>query len=225
MIQLHSITKTFSKKNGPLVTALQDIELEVNQGEFIMITGPSGSGKSTLLFTIGAMQRPTKGQVIMKGTDIYSLSSSKRALLRRKQIGFVFQTFNLIPYLNCIENVILPAVLAGEVRTASLKKAKDFLKRLGLEKRFNHRPSELSVGERQRVAICRSLINSPEVILADEPTGNMDVAMREEVMDVLHNLNADGQTIIMITHDPKLAKEGTRRVSLNDGLIQKDTGK
>lgn len=222
MIRVDHASKLFPGKNGQPVTALRDISLDIEQGEFVMIVGPSGSGKSTLLFTIGGMQHPTEGKVLFDDCDIYRLSSTKRAALRRSRIGFVFQTFNLVPYLSCLENVVVPAVLAGKSRRLSLRRARSLLKRLGLSDRLKHRPSELSVGERQRVAICRSLINNPDVILADEPTGNLDEAMTGEVMDIFSRLHANGQTIIMATHDPRLAEQGTRLVALREADVVRD---
>ena len=222
MIQVDQASKLFPGKNGQPVTALRDISLDVEQGEFVMIVGPSGSGKSTLLFTIGGMQHPTEGKVLFEDCDIYRLSSTKRAALRRSRIGFVFQTFNLVPYLSCLENVVVPAVLAGKSRRFSLRRGRDLLERLGLSDRLKHRPSELSVGERQRVALCRSLINNPNVILADEPTGNLDETMTGEVMDILQGLHANGQTIMMATHDPRLAEQGTRLVALREADVVRD---
>ena len=222
MIKLDHATKAFAAKNGHPVVALQDVSLEIEPGEFLMVRGPSGSGKSTLLFTVGGMQRPTGGSVFFGDTDLYRLSAAKRAQLRRTHIGFVFQTFNLIPYLNCLDNVIVPAVLSGKPRGKSIEKAGKLLARFGLSDRLKHRPAELSVGERQRVALCRSLINAPQVILADEPTGNLDRGMTDEVMDVLRDLNARGQTIIMATHNLELAEKGTRVVALDTGFIEED---
>lgn len=222
MIRLDCATKEFPGKNGHPVVALREVEMEVRPGEFVTVVGPSGSGKSTLLFAIGGMQRPTEGFVFLGDTDIYSLSPAQRAKLRRTRIGFVFQTFNLIPYLNAVDNVVVPALLGGKPRRVSLNRARDLLERLGLGNRLNHRPSELSVGERQRVALCRSVINEPEVILADEPTGNLDGEMTNEVMQILRDLNSNGQTIIMATHDLDLAEEGTRVISLRDGSIEDD---
>ncbi|MCO6438623.1 MAG: ABC transporter ATP-binding protein [Phycisphaerae bacterium] len=222
MIHIDQATKRFPGKNGSPVTALRDISLDVGPGELVMIVGPSGSGKSTLLFTIGGMQHPTEGRVLFDDTDVYGLSPSRRAAWRRTRIGFVFQTFNLVPYLSCLENVIVPAVLAGKSRGVSLRRASTLLERLGLSERLKHRPSELSVGERQRVALCRSLINDPDVILADEPTGNLDESMTGDVMNVLRDLNAGGQTIMMATHNPRLAEQGTRLVTLQEANLVRD---
>ena len=222
MIRVQSVTKTYPGRNGHPVVALSEIDLSVQPGEFVLVIGPSGSGKSTLLFTIGAMLRPTSGEVMLDDKDIYRLSVKERAALRRLRVGFLFQTFNLIPYLNCFENVALPAVLARKPLRSSRLRAHEMLQRIGLGDRLLHRPSELSVGERQRVALCRSLINTPEILLADEPTGNLDTARTEEIMRMLLELNADGQTILMATHDLKLAEMGTRVLVLRDGHLSED---
>ncbi len=222
MIKLDCATKEFRSRKGQPVVALREVEFQIQPGEFVMVVGPSGSGKSTLLFTVGGMQRPTGGFVFLGDIDIYRLSPARRATLRRTRMGFVFQTFNLIPYLNCLDNVAVPAVLAGETRRSAIERARVLLKRLGLANRVTHRPCELSVGERQRVALCRSLVNGPEVILADEPTGNLDGAMTDEVMQILHDLNARGQTIMMATHDLNLAEKGTRVIGLREGSVMED---
>ncbi len=222
MIRMMCTTKEFPGKNGHPVVALQKVDMYVQPGEFVMVVGPSGSGKSTLLFTVGGMQQPTQGRVIFGNTDLYMLSPAARARLRRTRIGFIFQTFNLMPYLSCQENVALPAVLAGKSRRSGRRQARELLERLSLGERLGHRPAELSVGERQRVALCRSLINEPEVILADEPTGNLDSGLTDEVMQILRDLNSNGQTIIMVTHDPQLAEKGTRVVTLHEGSVAED---
>ncbi len=220
LLELVDISKTYSGRNGLPVSALRNVNIKVCEGEFVSVVGPSGSGKSTLLFVIGAMLRPTEGQVVFNSTNVYGLSAGRRASLRRSRIGFVFQTFNLIPYLTCLENVVLPAILAGETRQASVERAKKLLDRLGLSHRLSHRPAELSVGERQRVALCRSTVNRPRLLLADEPTGNLDVSMRDQVSRLLRELNAEGQTIITVTHDPSMAKAGTRVLGLREGMIK-----
>lgn len=222
MIKLKSVTKLFPDRGEGPVAALDKIDLAVSPGEFVAVTGPSGSGKSTMLFAIGGMLEPTEGSVELAGTDVYSLSYSGRAALRRTRIGFVFQTFNLIPYLSCLENVCLPAMLAGGAEADCVERAEKLLKELGLGHRLSHRPAELSVGERQRAALCRIVINDPEVILADEPTGNLDPGITEEVMRILLSLNAKGHTIVMATHNLHLAGKCSRVVALDKGRVQND---
>lgn len=220
MIEFQSLSKRYPGPDGESVFALQDVDWRVKSGEFVMVVGPSGSGKSTLLVTAGGMLAPTEGKILFEGRDVYALSPGKRAALRRKRVGFVFQTFNLIPYLNCLENVALPALIDGKPGRASFDRAKSLLDDLGMGRRLLHKPSELSVGERQRTAICRSLINRPDVILADEPTGNLDSGNTDDVLEIFGRLNSEGQTIVMATHDLRLAEKGTRIVSLLDGRIE-----
>ena len=222
MIRFNAVSKIYADAGAAPVAALAGCDLSVARGEFVMVVGPSGSGKSTLLVTAGGMLAPTEGTVRFGDAEVYALSQSERAALRRTRLGFVFQTFNLIPYLSCDENVALPALLAGRPRKAAFERAGALLEQLSLGGRRTHRPSELSVGERQRTAICRSLINEPEVVFADEPTGNLDSRMTGEVMDILCRLNAGGQTILMATHDPRLAGRGTRILSLENGRIVED---
>jgi putative ABC transport system ATP-binding protein len=225
LIRLHSVSKIFPGVNGSEVAALKNVDLTLTQGEFVTVAGPSGSGKSTLLFTIGGLLQPTSGTVEFENNDVYGLTPSARAALRRSNIGFVFQTFNLVPYLSCEDNVALPAVLSGVGRSDAGARARDTLARLGLQARLKHRPSALSVGERQRVALARSLINGPGVLLADEPTGNLDPEMTNQVIDELRSLHADGQTIVLVTHDPDLAGIGSRRLWLQEGEITADDGR
>jgi putative ABC transport system ATP-binding protein len=215
MIELDGVSKMYA--GG--VTALESVDLQIGQGEMVMVVGPSGSGKSTLLFTVGAMLRPTTGAVKLGDTNVYRLSGGKRAALRRQRLGFMFQTFNLVPYLDCLDNVALPATLDGRPRAASIERARAMLARLGMSQRLHHRPEELSVGERQRVALCRSLVNDPDVLLADEPTGNLDGALTAEVIDLLREANRRGQTIVMATHDTHVAELGTRVIGLDNGQV------
>ena len=222
LIQVESVSKRFIGRQGPPVEALKDVSLSIECGEFVMVVGPSGSGKSTLLFALGGMQRPSRGRVLMDATDVYALSASQRAGLRRKRIGFIFQTFNLLPYLNCLENIAVPAVLDGRPRSAAFSRGRELLERVGLSNRVAHRPAELSVGERQRVALCRSLINEPDLLLADEPTGNLDSESTLEVLRMLKELNSERLTVVLVTHDLNLAEQGTRVIRLLAGVVEED---
>ena len=199
--------------------ALDRIELDVFEGDSIGIIGPNGSGKSTLLNMVGSLDLPTKGKIFLDGKNIATLPESSLAQLRGKKIGFVFQTFNLIPSLSALENVILPMTFQGVSRLERVKKAELLLKKVNLGHRIHHLPSELSGGERQRVAIARALINNPEVILADEPTGNLDSKSGEEIVELLEQFNKEGKTVIMITHERYLAKFADRVCLLKDGQI------
>ena len=220
MITVENITKVFGGTGtSDEVHALAGISLHVREGEFVSIVGPSGSGKSTLLFAMGGLSEPTTGEVRIGAQSIYALDAAGRAALRRTEIGFVFQTFNLVPYLECLENVALPAILAGRSRAKAREAAAAMLDRLGLSARARHLPAQLSVGERQRVGIGRALVNGPKVLLADEPTGNLDPALAGSVLDLLLELRNGGQTIAMVTHDPRLAARTDRTIVLNAGQI------
>lgn len=223
MIYVDHASKRFPGKNGTPVTALRDIALEIEPGEFVMIAGPSGSGKSTLLFTIGGMQHPTEGRVLLADTDVYGLSPSKRAALRRARIGFVFQTFNLMPRSTAFENVELPLIYAGLRGKERRDRVWEALRAVGLEERSSHRPNELSGGQRQRVAIARALVNHPSLILADEPTGNLDSKTSREIMDVFGMLHDQGNTIIVVTHEDEISRYSKRIVRLRDGRVEMDT--
>ncbi len=202
------------------VPILHDINLEVQEGEFLAIMGPSGSGKSTLMNLIGFLDRPTEGRIMIKGLDINTLSDREVARLRGLEIGFVFQVFNLIPRLTALENVELPTYANARSGVDAHKRAKDLLKLVGLEDRMHHKPGELSGGQSQRVAIARALINDPAILLADEPTGNLDSRTGNEILNMFTSLNKDGRTIVMITHDPEIARFADRVVLVKDGIIQ-----
>ena len=204
------------------VPVLRGIDLEVGEGEFLAVMGPSGSGKSTLMNLLGCLDRPTKGSVLFRGSDINTLSDGELAKLRGLEIGFVFQTFNLIPRLNAFENVKLPSYANSKPGVNPDKRAKELLKTVGLEDRMRHRPNELSGGQSQRVAIARALMNDPALLLADEPTGNLDSKTSLEIMELFSKLNRQGRTIIMITHDPDVAEYAKRVVYVKDGLIQEE---
>mgnify|MGYP001415364410 FL=1 len=205
------------------VPVLHNINLEVREGEFLAIMGPSGSGKSTLMNLIGFLDRPTEGRIIIKGLDINKLSDKEVARLRGLEIGFIFQTFNLIPRLTALENVELPTYANSRNGVDPRERAKELLKLVGLEDRMSHKPGELSGGQSQRVAIARALINDPAILLADEPTGNLDSRTGSEILNMFRRLNEDGRTIIMITHDPEIAGYADRVVLVKDGIIQSNT--
>jgi len=205
------------------VPALKGLTLQIKEREFVAIIGPSGSGKSTSLNMIGCLDLPTKGHVYLENVDISTLPESDLAQIRGKKIGFIFQTFNLITSLTALENVTLPLIFQGVFADHQKEKqAKEILEKVGLSERINHRPPELSGGERQRVAIARALINNPDIILADEPTGNLDSQTGKDVMDLIRNLHKEGKTIILITHDPAIAKYAHRKIELEDGKVIKD---
>ncbi len=199
------------------VPAIRGIDFCANKGEYISITGPSGSGKSTLLNLVGCLDSPTAGTITLGGVDIKLLSENELARVRRKMIGFVFQTFNLIPSLSAKENVALPMRFDGFSKSAAQQKADALLEMVGLGHRQNHKPSELSGGERQRVSIARALINDPHMILADEPTGNLDTKSGQNVVDLLEGLHENGITLIVITHDENISKRASRRLHIVDG--------
>jgi putative ABC transport system ATP-binding protein len=202
------------------VPILHNINLKVQEGEFLAIMGPSGSGKSTLMNLIGFLDRPTKGKIIIKGLDINKLSDKEVARLRGLEIGFIFQTFNLIPRLTALENVELPTYANSRSGVNTHERAKELLRLVGLEDRMHHKPGELSGGQSQRVAIARALINDPAILLADEPTGNLDSKTGCEILNIFRKLNEDGRTIVMITHDSEIAGYADRIVFVKDGMIQ-----
>ena len=202
------------------VKALDDVSLSVEKGEFVAIVGASGSGKSTLLHLLGGVDRPTSGKVYINGTDIFAMNDDELAIFRRRQVGIIYQFYNLIPILNVEENMAIPMELDG--RKVEKAQMDDMLLRLGLTERRTHLPNELSGGQQQRTSIGRALITRPSIVLADEPTGNLDSHSGKEVMKILHELNDEGRTIILITHDNEIAEEGTRVVRISDGKIIED---
>lgn len=218
IIKIADITKVYGEGDAQ-VTVLKDIHLEVASGDFLGITGRSGSGKSTLMHIIGLLDVPTSGTYILNGTDVSKLNEDEQAFQRNKQIGFVFQQFNLLPKLSALENVMLPAIYAGVGKEERKNKATMLLNSLGLENHVNKRPNQMSGGQQQRVAIARALINDPQLILADEPTGNLDTKSGEDVMQTLKKLNSNGKTIILITHEPDIAKQAKKLIQLEDGML------
>ena len=197
------------------------VDLKIKKGDFIAITGPSGSGKSTMMNLVGALDLATEGDILLDGVNIEHLEESELAQIRGRKIGFVFQSFNLIPTLTALENVTLPMMFQDYTREEKKKRGEELLKEVGLENRMDHLPNELSGGERQRVAIARALANNPEVILADEPTGNLDSKTGKEIIQMFINLNKQGKTIIMVTHDPEIAKLAKHIIKIRDGRIEK----
>jgi putative ABC transport system ATP-binding protein len=218
VIEMRGIGKIY--RSGRLeVEALQGVDLDVIPGDFLAIVGPSGSGKSTLMHLLGCLDRPTAGTYRLAGTDVAGLSDDQLARVRNRTIGFVFQSFNLLPRTTALENVAMPLLYAGVGRSERTQRARDALARLGLEDRLAHEPSELSGGQQQRVAIARALVSRPAIILADEPTGNLDSASGADVLELLHELNNTGTTIVLITHDSDVAVAAKRSVRVRDGRL------
>jgi len=219
MIALQAVSKHFELRGKP-VAALANVSLDIPKGDFVAIIGPSGSGKSTFLHVVGGMLSPTEGKVRIDNDSIYDLTLEQRSSLRKKKIGFVFQTFNLVPYLTALENVQVPLVLAEMAEEEQHRRAEALLGRVGLADRLDHKPRELSVGQQQRVALARMLANDPALILADEPTGNLDPETAESIMNFLGELSREGRTIVMVTHDLRLAQRAKRALRLVNGTIQ-----
>ena len=218
VFELHSLVRSYPSGDGVL-NAIDGIDLQVDAGEFVVIAGPSGSGKTTLLQLLGTLDRPTSGQLLFEGRDLPQMSDRELTDLRLTRIGFVFQQFNLIPTLTAQQNVEAALAPAGASTAERTERSAELLGQVGLAGRLSHLPSQLSGGEQQRVAIARALANRPDVLLADEPTGNLDTTTGEEIMELLHSLNEGGLTIILITHDPSIAGTARRLVRLRDGRI------
>lgn len=222
IIETHDISKVY-RMGTETINALKSVSIKINKGEYVAFMGPSGSGKSTLMNIVGCLDTPTGGQYILNGNDVSNMTDNQLAEVRNKEIGFVFQTFNLLPRQSSLENVALPLIYAGYNKSQREERAQQVLESVGLGTRGKHKPNELSGGQRQRVAIARALINNPSILLADEPTGNLDTKTSYEIMELFENLHSKGNTIIMVTHEEDIAKYAHRIVRLRDGLIESDT--
>lgn len=223
-IRLVGIKKLYQMGNQE-VAALAGINLHIKKGEFAALMGPSGSGKSTLMNILGCLDRPSEGSYKLEGQEVAYLNDDELAVTRNKEIGFVFQNFNLLSRISAWENVALPLVYAGVGRKERMERAAQILEDVGLGSRRNHQPNELSGGQRQRVAIARALVNDPHIIMADEPTGNLDTKSSVEIMDIFAKLHEAGRTIILVTHEPEVAACASRQLLMRDGLITRDEGK
>jgi len=222
VIQIRDLRRDYDM-GGEIVHALRGVTLEIRRNDYVAIMGPSGSGKSTLMNLIGCLDTPSAGEYWLNGQEVSRMSDDALARVRNREIGFVFQTFNLLPRATALQNVELPLVYAGLGARDRRLSAEDALTRVGLRDRMDHRPNELSGGQRQRVAIARALVNKPSILLADEPTGNLDSVTSEEIMRVFEHLHDQGQTIIMVTHEPDIAAHAARSVVLRDGMVESDT--
>ncbi|HKI96456.1 MAG TPA: ABC transporter ATP-binding protein [Gemmatimonadales bacterium] len=222
IIRVRGLTRVY-EMGSETVHALRGVDLDIGRNEYVAIMGPSGSGKSTMMNLIGCLDTPTAGEYWLNGTEVSRMTDDALADVRNREIGFVFQTFNLLPRASALHNVELPLIYAG-LKTADRRtRAEAALRRVGLAERMHHKPNELSGGQRQRVAIARALVNDPSILLADEPTGNLDSVTSEEIMAVFAELHGQGQTVVMVTHEPDIAEHAGRVVTLRDGLIHSDT--
>ncbi|WP_338874470.1 ABC transporter ATP-binding protein [Spirosoma sp. SC4-14] len=221
IIETRNIAKRYVM-GAEVVEALKSITISIQKGEYVAFMGPSGSGKSTLMNIVGCLDSPTSGQYILNGQDVSGMGENELAEVRNKEIGFVFQTFNLLPRQSSLENVALPLIYAGYSKADRTEKAMQALKNVGLENRAGHRPNELSGGQRQRVAVARALVNDPSILLADEPTGNLDTKTSYEIMDLFDQIHSKGNTVIMVTHEEDIAEYAHRIIRLRDGLIETD---
>lgn len=215
--------KKYYKVGTQEVRALDGVDLTIYRNEYVAIMGPSGSGKSTMMNILGCLDSPTSGSYILNGTDVSKMNDNDLAVVRNKEIGFIFQSFNLLPRYNAIDNVALPLIYAGETRANREQRAKEALMSVDLGDRMHHKPNELSGGQRQRVAVARALINKPSIILADEPTGNLDTKTSVDIMKLFEEIHSKGNTVIIVTHEEDIAKHARRIVRLRDGLVESDT--
>ena len=222
LIKITNIKRDFPLGNE-IVYVLKGIDLEINKGEYVALMGPSGSGKSTLMNILGCLDTPTSGTYILNGKHVSEMQDDELAGIRNKEIGFVFQTFNLMPRTTALDNVALPMVYAGHSKSERVERATEVLTQVGLQDRMDHKPNQLSGGQRQRVAVARALVNKPSIILADEPTGNLDSKTSVEIMNLFNEIHANGNTVILVTHEEDIATYAHRIIRLRDGLIESDT--
>lgn len=221
VIELTHIRKEY-QMGSQLIAALSDVSITIKHNEYVALMGPSGSGKSTLMNILGCLDTPSSGTYILNGTAVDKMEDDQLAHVRNKEIGFIFQTFNLLPRLTSLENVALPMVYAGVSRKDRMAKAEEVMAMVGLKERMHHKPNELSGGQRQRVAIARALVNNPAIILADEPTGNLDTKTSYEIMNIFEEINSRGNTVIVVTHEEDIARHSKRIIRLRDGLVESD---
>lgn len=222
IIDIKGITRDF-QLGTETVNVLKGIDLLINKGEYVALMGPSGSGKSTLMNILGCLDTPTSGSYILNGKQVSEMHDDELAEIRNKEIGFVFQTFNLMPRTTALDNVALPMVYAGFSKSERIERATEVLKQVGLDDRMDHKPNQLSGGQRQRVAVARALVNKPSIILADEPTGNLDSKTSVEIMNLFNEIHTNGNTVILVTHEEDIAAYAHRIIRLRDGLIESDT--
>ena len=222
LIKITNIKRDFPLGNE-IVYVLKGIDLEINKGEYVALMGPSGSGKSTLMNLLGCLDTPTSGTYILNGKNVSEMQDDELAGIRNKEIGFVFQTFNLMPRTTALDNVALPMVYAGHSKSERIERATEVLTQVGLNDRMDHKPNQLSGGQRQRVAVARALVNKPSIILADEPTGNLDSKTSVEIMNLFNEIHANGNTVILVTHEEDIAAYAHRIIRLRDGIIESDT--
>jgi putative ABC transport system ATP-binding protein len=221
IIEINKVKKQYIM-GSQLIEALKDVSLSIEKGEYVALMGPSGSGKSTLMNILGCLDSPTSGSYNLNGTEVSEMTDDELARVRNQEIGFIFQTFNLLPRLTALENVALPMVYAGMSKAARTQRAEEVMEMVGLKDRMTHKPNELSGGQRQRVAIARALVNNPSIILADEPTGNLDTKTSYEIMSIMEKISIQGNTVIIVTHEEDIAKHAKRILRLRDGLVESD---